>query len=205
MSKLLDMRKSVTDKLMRDAICEAGKVALAEVGFSALTMERVAEAAGVSKGTLYNYFRDKDALALEIASGVSHPVHEELVRLILEAKDIRRALVQVAGAVFNYVDNQRALAQVLCGGELPPMAEAAFRRDQLVLRDHVAELFRRAQDEGILRADCDDPALAARLFMLTLHGVLEERILHLEDCPSLEPELAFFEQNVIKPWFKEAK
>ena len=38
-------------------------------GFSGTSMNRVAEAAGLSKAALYHYFRDKDALLVEIAEG----------------------------------------------------------------------------------------------------------------------------------------
>ena len=52
----MQRRRAMAEEMMHRAICDAAAAVLADVGFTALTMERVAEAAGVSKGTLYNYF-----------------------------------------------------------------------------------------------------------------------------------------------------
>jgi AcrR family transcriptional regulator len=51
----------------RATILARAATLFAEHGYGAASMNRVAEAAGVSKATLYHYFRDKDALLFEIA------------------------------------------------------------------------------------------------------------------------------------------
>lgn len=58
----LDKKKELTDQLVRDEIHKAAVSVLEEHGLSGMTMDRVAETAGVAKGTLYNYFKNKDAL-----------------------------------------------------------------------------------------------------------------------------------------------
>jgi AcrR family transcriptional regulator len=50
----------------REQIVEAATRVLAEKGFRRATTREVARAAGVSEGTIYNYFEDKDALLLAI-------------------------------------------------------------------------------------------------------------------------------------------
>jgi AcrR family transcriptional regulator len=51
----------------RATILARAAALFAEHGYGAASMNRVAEATGVSKATLYHYFRDKDALLFEIA------------------------------------------------------------------------------------------------------------------------------------------
>lgn len=46
----------------RDAIRDAAIAVASETGFAAMTMERVAERAGVSPSTVYRYFADRDDL-----------------------------------------------------------------------------------------------------------------------------------------------
>ena len=46
----------------RDAIRDAAIEIASEAGFAAMTMEKVAERAGVSPSTVYRYFADRDAL-----------------------------------------------------------------------------------------------------------------------------------------------
>ena len=49
-------------------IARAGEL-FARQGYHATSMNQVAEACGLSKATLYHYFRDKDALLVHIADG----------------------------------------------------------------------------------------------------------------------------------------
>ena len=50
----------------REQIIDAATRVFAEKGFRRATTREVARAAGVSEGTIYNYFEDKDALLLAI-------------------------------------------------------------------------------------------------------------------------------------------
>jgi AcrR family transcriptional regulator len=62
-------RDAVRDLIVRarrEQIVEAATRVFAEKGFRRSTTREVARAAGVSEGTIYNYFEDKDALLLAI-------------------------------------------------------------------------------------------------------------------------------------------
>ena len=82
-------------------LAHAGEL-FARVGYHAASMNQMADACGLSKATLYHYFRDKEAILVQIADGhVSHlqalvaevralplasePMFRELVRRIVEA------------------------------------------------------------------------------------------------------------------------
>ncbi|WP_157268070.1 TetR/AcrR family transcriptional regulator [Azohydromonas aeria] len=53
----------------RDMILERAAELFARRGYPATSMNQVAEAAGLSKATLYHYYRDKYSLLVEIAEG----------------------------------------------------------------------------------------------------------------------------------------
>jgi TetR/AcrR family transcriptional regulator len=53
----------------REAIVVRAAELFARHGYHATSMNQVAEAAGLSKATLYHYYRDKDALLVHIADG----------------------------------------------------------------------------------------------------------------------------------------
>lgn len=55
----------------REQIVEAATRVFAEKGFSRATTREVAREAGVSEGTIYNYFEDKDALLMAILEGLN--------------------------------------------------------------------------------------------------------------------------------------
>lgn len=58
----------------RAAILKAGLAVFAEHGFEAARLDAVAARAGVAKGTLYLYFRDKQALFEEIVRDAASPL-----------------------------------------------------------------------------------------------------------------------------------
>jgi AcrR family transcriptional regulator len=53
----------------RDAIVARAAELFARHGYHATSMNQLADAAGLSKATLYHYYRDKDALLVHIADG----------------------------------------------------------------------------------------------------------------------------------------
>ena len=55
----------------REQIVEAATRVFAEKGFRRATTREVARAAGVSEGTIYNYFEDKDALLMAILESLN--------------------------------------------------------------------------------------------------------------------------------------
>ncbi|MDA7720349.1 TetR/AcrR family transcriptional regulator [Alphaproteobacteria bacterium] len=61
--------RSETAKLAReDSILTAAEILLRQSGYEAMTMQAVATAAGLAKGTLYLYFTSREALVLAVHS-----------------------------------------------------------------------------------------------------------------------------------------
>ncbi len=68
MTKLAERRRELLDSMMRDAVYEGAVAVLTEYGLNGTTMDRVATAAGMAKGSIYNHFRGKQEL-LEFVHG----------------------------------------------------------------------------------------------------------------------------------------
>jgi AcrR family transcriptional regulator len=62
----------------RDAILDAALTVFAERGFEAARLDDVAARAGVAKGTLYLYFKDKEALFEEVVRTAVSPIVERI-------------------------------------------------------------------------------------------------------------------------------
>lgn len=79
---------TVKTEARREAILQAAAEAFDARGFEAARMDDIARRAGVSKGTLYNYFENKDELLLGLAESVA----QMLILRVRQARDARLAL-----------------------------------------------------------------------------------------------------------------
>ena len=67
MPRLSEEKRAVLESMTRAALYEAAVGILQDEGLQGLTMERLAVSAGVAKGTVYNYFRDKKEIVFFVA------------------------------------------------------------------------------------------------------------------------------------------
>jgi AcrR family transcriptional regulator len=81
----------------REAILEQAAFLFARKGYASTSMNEVAEACGLSKATLYHYFRDKYALLVSIAEGHVSRLEEvvgDVLSRALEPEARLRALIR---------------------------------------------------------------------------------------------------------------
>jgi AcrR family transcriptional regulator len=138
-----------------DAIVDAAARILVKHGYDAFTTNRVAEKAGVSIGSLYQYFPNKDALLSELMRRHTLAIEDGIEAMAEHAK--RAPLAEVARVAIE--QNVRAhlidpeLHRVL--SEVPPLGkldwEAAFM-ERMAARVKAAFEARRAE---IVVADLD--------------------------------------------------
>jgi AcrR family transcriptional regulator len=164
-------------------ICAAALEVFAEKGFAAARLDEIARRAGVSKGTLYLYFEDKEALFRAVVRDTVAP-NVATIRQTVEAVDLPFAQIvrlllprfaEIAGTV-----PIGAMAKIVIGESrnFPELAKTYY---DLVVSQAVAliaGLIEKAQAKGEVRAG--DP----RLYALTLVGPLLMGLLWRE---TLEP------------------
>ncbi|MEC8811944.1 MAG: TetR/AcrR family transcriptional regulator [Ketobacter sp.] len=78
------MRKKPKQKRSRqmvDALIEATATAIVERGLEGITTHHIAETAGVSVGSLYQYFDDKEALVEALVDKLANEIAQALLRL----------------------------------------------------------------------------------------------------------------------------
>src|SRR5262245_428076 len=76
----------------RQAILDAALTVFAAQGYEAARLDDVAARAGVAKGTLYLYFKDKEALFEELVRGAVTPIMERVGTAAL-APDMKPAQI----------------------------------------------------------------------------------------------------------------
>ena len=136
-------------------------------GYSAASMNGVAEACGLSKPTLYHYFRDKDALLVDIAEG--HVLRLQSLVAEVDAAKLpaqQRLRELIRRFVAEYANAQHA-HRVLTE-DVKFLAAADQKR---ILDTERAVVAGFAQAVGELRPDLERDALTKALTML-LFGMI---------------------------------
>src|SRR5207237_761491 len=93
--------------------------------FHEVRMEDIAAEAGVGKGTLYRYFKDKEELYLALVTQASRQILERLAGEPAGAAGARAGLEAVVGRVIAFFDEQPHLldliqrVEVLRGPDFP--------------------------------------------------------------------------------------
>lgn len=171
-------------------------------GYAAASMDQIAVTAGVSKPTLYNYFKNKEGLftALIEQMVLGDSIHNlfgdlEAVRGFIELP-LRDSLKQLAHLLLEHFSNDKPLLtlfRLLIGesGRFPNLAQTFIRNIEQPLLEELTHLFANHPDLKIT-----DPALTARFFHgCIVHYVIVQEILHGRDIIPLERN--YFINNLI--------
>jgi len=160
----------------QDAILEAAAEVMTRVGGATMTMDQVAQRAGYSVGSLYNYFKSKDALLQSMAVKLMHELSELLAAPLPASLTARQRVEALVLRQLEHVERSRgwvlALAQELPHPEADevdlPAAEqfAMYDRVTGILAAHV----RLAIAEGAAR-DLE-PRVGAMFIAATVKGIL---------------------------------
>jgi AcrR family transcriptional regulator len=161
--------------MLVDALMQATARILVQEGWDALTTNRVAKEAGVSVGSLYQYFPNKDALVSGLVEGWADSMTEQLAALGPELAELPveacvRRVVEVTLEVTR-VDatlHRSVLLQLPRIGALE-FFERLSRRVADVLAEWIA--LRRSE------LDVDDPSLTAYVIVTSLDALTDHALL----------------------------
>ncbi|HEY0299974.1 MAG TPA: TetR/AcrR family transcriptional regulator [Rhizomicrobium sp.] len=125
-----DRRKSRT----RDALIGAAEALFAARGPDAVSVDEIVARADTAKGSFYNHFADKDALAREIARGVRGEIEREIDTVNAGIADpaarVARALCVFSKFARLHPDRIRAISHFHSGATDPAAPlNAGVRRD----------------------------------------------------------------------------
>ena len=104
MSTILKTKKDVVTEFRTSGILEAARKVFAKKGFSNATMEDIAAAAGVAKGTVYLYYESKREVyfaALKFGLEKMYAVLDEEIKSIATPEEKLRTLIRVKLAYFD--------------------------------------------------------------------------------------------------------
>ncbi len=167
----------------------------ARYGYQGTSIDRIAGAAGVTKGALYYHFRDKEELLFEAVQDRIAEFEQRVVGAVSPATDPAGALAEIARVCVHIAtkNNLRRFILTLMVEALDtnPRLSEAFRGILRRFRSYLAGVVRTGQEQGVFRRDID-PSLAAQLFA---GGVIGAELQHYQDAERVD--LAIAMQGVV--------
>jgi AcrR family transcriptional regulator len=181
------MQESGSSPLLDDAVLRAAAQVMAEHGWHDFTLERVAEAAGMSRVTLYRRGISKDVLVDALTVGAAQAWQAALWPALTGPGDAATRLRAALEACCGVVEQHLALLAGLSTAPDPVFHLDDPAPDQHGTRDVYVRPFERLLRDGARDgslAEQPDPAVAATV----LFNVVPRTYLHLRVAHAWTPE-----------------
>jgi AcrR family transcriptional regulator len=150
-------------------------------GFQGSSIDRIARAAGVTKGALYYHFRDKEDLLLEAVKNRIGEFERHVVEAVASSDDAHERLRHVIDACFftATASNHRRFIITLMVEALDtnPRLSEQFRKVLRRMRGFLAEVVADGQRRGTVRPDVAADQAAA----LVAGTIMGAEIQHYQD------------------------
>jgi AcrR family transcriptional regulator len=159
-----------------EAVLEATAQVLFSDGWEALSTNRIAKHAGVSVGSLYQYFPNKQAIVRELMSRYSEQQYQELARGLAKMRagaSFEEAIEEVLGAILAVKLNSPALMRA-CFEQLPPAEQVILLGDWSRLVVPLVEVALAA--EGLVKPP-RDLRLVSFMIIHAIDGILHSSAL----------------------------
>jgi len=172
MTRYPEKRRAALEATMQSEVHRVASAILREEGLDALTMDRIAREVGVSRGTLYNYFADADAVLNFVEARTFDPIAERVEQVAAEPGSPALRLEAVARTVLDALYKDRALAMALFAKKELQGPRAEQKRCH---REHFIEVVSAIVTSGIADGSLRrmEPTLAADLFLGAMSGLID--------------------------------
>ena len=175
-------------------IVNAAKKLFFTNAYDAVSMESVAALAGVSKGTLYCYFKNKEELFASLIMADLATVIDTSWCQTSEISDVKVVLKRVARSYVALFGTRHAIevyrSLVSVSAKFPRLGCLFYERSTKILVERLADYISDRNIDGVLYTP--DPELAAQQFLSLVRGNL-----HLREVLSSEPPSETERENLI--------
>ncbi|MBO9708430.1 MAG: TetR/AcrR family transcriptional regulator [Caulobacter sp.] len=191
-----DAKPRIDRDARREAILDVAREVFLAEGYANASMSAIAAKVGGSKGTLYNYFKNKEELFT--AYMVRHCAwqQEAMFELQTELGDIRTALTKLGRTYlaivlsdFNMLNFRLIVAEA---ERSPEIGKAFYESGPQSGAERLGGMLRLADEQGLLKVD--DPIHAAHQFI----GLCQNRMLKARLCNAMpEPTSQQIDADVL--------
>jgi len=172
--RLTAIRRQALDEMMKEALFEATVAVLSAHGVDGMTMDRVAAAASVAKGSLYRYFGSKRDLLRFVFARTVDPVFRALEEIAGSDRPAIEKLSAQLHMLLEHVAKHAQVHRLLFEDEAAHgILHASERRTTEAASGQLAGVFRQGMAEGVFRPG--DPLRLAHLYLGLCKGALQSQ------------------------------
>jgi AcrR family transcriptional regulator len=169
-------KEEVLEEYRCTSIQDAAMTVIARKGIAETTMQEIADEAGIAKGTIYVYFRDRDELLSKTADRAFDLLVEVLDEAFRSPGSLEERLLAVVSRQLLFFDDNRELFRAYMAlsqrdPAAPPKAKSAAYGRYV---QRIEAMFVEAKQAGELR-DLD-PADVAGVYSDCVRGVIVRRM-----------------------------
>lgn len=174
-----DPKHAVVERFRRDSILDAARHVIARKGRGGASMQAIADEAGVAKGTLYLYFRDRDDLLQHTGDLVFDELLVRLKAVLDQPRPLPESLHDLVRTKLEFFDeNQDFLRVYMALRHAGDAAASRRRRRQAPQYAHYLEMLTRYLGAATVRGEMKsfDPERVALFFAEGVSAILLYRL-----------------------------
>jgi AcrR family transcriptional regulator len=177
-------KEEVLEEFRCTSIQDAAMAIIAKKGVADATMQEIADEAGVAKGTLYVYFRDRDELLAKTAARAYDRLIVGLEDAFASAGTLEERLTTIVLQQLRFFDEHRELFAAYMALTQRDGTHAKKRTGSYaVYLEHLERLFTEARERGEIRVDAHE---AAAIYADLVRSVVVRRIAEKSKTPREE-------------------
>ena len=169
---------------VKEKIVDAALIAFTKYGYDRTRMDDIADAAKVSKGKLYLYFKSKEELFYAISERNITELKEQLSTLFSMKEDV------ISNAEYFYesfqrnkttTDLEKVFFEIIAESSRNPKLRKMLYEQRLKIFEIVTEYLNSKMQRGLLKKDTNTKAIASGLVSL-YNGLSLSRVLGLSEA-----------------------
>ncbi|KQY99948.1 hypothetical protein ASD45_03370 [Pseudolabrys sp. Root1462] len=195
------------DSAKRRQILDGARQVFLERGFDAASMMDIAKAAGVSKGTLYVYFKDKDDLFDGMVRGECIMQLDGVFDFDHDDHDVEAVLLRRGKAFVKALGNPQRLSSwrtvIAVAERMPEVGRKLYESGPARGVASLAAYLKAQTEAGVLAID--DHEIAAAQFIETCHATMLKPMLFNFGPPPTDERIAYVVGIAVRTFLRAYK
>lgn len=160
----------------KESILKAAQYLFHKYGFDGVTMDEIAKRAGVVKATLYNQFKDKENLFIEMMKGAIQGLENDVdVEKMMAGKEIEEILNEVGKGLVTFIESDEVRnsqkLMVMQSGQHKKLAQLFLQNGPFRIRKLVIEILEKAKERGEISVEnCQEKASYFMMMLINMNS-----------------------------------